>query len=142
MRKDNRKFCASIYVRNGEQRVKLELSPASLHGGPEGAYRVRLARRWLNTEDGEARFLNRDGLAFLVAELGIYGLKEPVSAPKILCPSRVSVLRADGLYEGTWTNTEPILDYAGRWMVNVSLGGKRVFVPVENVIVHKGRCRG
>ena len=36
MRKDNRKFCASISVRNGEERAKLELSPAPLHGGPEG----------------------------------------------------------------------------------------------------------
>ena len=44
MRKDNRKFCASISVRNGEERAKLELSPAPLHGGPEGFYRVRLAR--------------------------------------------------------------------------------------------------
>lgn len=90
MRKDNRKFRASISVRNGEERAKLELSPA----------------------------------------------------PNIPCPSRVSVLRADGLYEGTWTNTEPILDYAGRWMVNVSLGGKRVFVPVEDVKVHKERRCG
>ena len=92
MRKDNRKFCASISVRNGEERAKLELSPAPLHGGPEGFYRVRLA--------------------------------------------------ADGFYEGTWTNTEPILDYTGRWVVNVSLGGKRVFVPVEEVTVHKERRRG
>ena len=90
MRKDNRKFCASIYVRNGEQRVKLELAPA----------------------------------------------------PDIPINSRVSVRRADGLYEGTWTNTEPILDYAGRWMVNVSLFGKREFVPVEDIVVHKERGRG
>ena len=60
MRKDNRKFCASIYVRNGEQRVKLELSPASQHGGPEGFYRVRVERRWLNTEDGRPRWFDRD----------------------------------------------------------------------------------
>lgn len=52
MRKDNRKFCASISVRNGEERTKLELSPAPLHGGPKGFYRVRLTRRWLDKEDG------------------------------------------------------------------------------------------
>ena len=52
------------------------------------------------------------------------------------------LLRADGFYEGTWTNTAPILDYTGHWMVNVSLGGKRVFVPVEEVVVHKEHRRG
>lgn len=142
MRKDNRKFCASISVRNGEERAKLELSPAPLHDGPEGFYRVRLARRWLDTEDGAPRFFDRNGLALLVAELAVCGLETPATAPDIPCNSRVSVRRTDGLYEGTWTNTEPILDYTGRWVVNVSLGGRRVFVPVEDVIVHKERRRG
>lgn len=141
MRKDNRKFCASISVRNGESRVKLELSPASLHGGPDGCYRVRLARRWLDTEGGEPRFLDRNGLARLAAQFALGGLEEPIPVPNIPCPSRVSVLRDDG-YVGTWTNTEPILDYTGRWVVNVSVDGKRVFVPVEAVIVHKERRRG
>ena len=76
MRKDNRKFCASISVRNGEERAKLELSPAPLHGGPEGFYRVRLARRWLDTEDGAPRFFDRDGLARLAAELALCGLEK------------------------------------------------------------------
>ena len=55
MRKDNRKICASISVRNGEERAKLELSPAPLHGGPEGFYRVRLARRWGADEEHARR---------------------------------------------------------------------------------------
>ncbi len=142
MRKDNRKFCASISVRNGETRVKLECSPAPLHGGPEGFYRVRLARRWLDTKDGRPRFFDRDGIARLAAELALGGLEAPAPSPDIPCNSRVSVKIADGFYEGTWTNTEPVLDYRGRWVVNVSLGGKRVFVPVETVVVHKERRRG
>lgn len=142
MRKDNRKFCASISVRNGEERAKVELSPAPLHEGPEGFYRVRLNRRWLDTEDGASRFFDRNGIARLAAELALCGLETPSQAPSIPCNSRVSVRRADGLYEGTWTNTEPILDYAGRWMVNVSLGSRRVFVPVEDIVVHKERHRG
>lgn len=142
MRKDNRKFCASISVRNGEERAKLELSPAPLHGGPEGFYRVRLARRWLDTEDGAPRFFDRDGLARLAAELALCSLETLAPAPSIPCPSRVSVRRADGFYEGAWTNTEPLLNHAGRWVVNVSLGGRRVFVPVEDVVVHKERRRG
>ena len=142
MRKDNRSFCASISVRNGASRVKLELSPASLYGGPEDCYRVRLARRWLDTEDGEPRFFTRDGLTILVTELALSGLKASAPVPVIPCNTRVSVLRPDGFYEGTWTNTEPVLDYAGRWVVNVSLGGKRIFVPVEKVVVHKEGHRG
>ena len=139
MRKDNRKFCASISVRNGEERAKLELSPASQHGGPEGFYRVRVERRWLNMEDGRPRWFDRDGLARLAAELALCGLETPAPAPDIPCNSRVSVRRADGLYEGTWTNTAPILDYRGRWMICVSLNGQRVFVPVEDVVVHASR---
>ena len=142
MRKDNRTFTTTISVRNGEKRTRLELSPASLYGGPEDAYRVRMNRRWLDMEDGEPRFFNRDGLNERVTGLVLGELKTPAPAPDIPCNSRVSVRRADGFYEGTWTNSEPILDYAGRWMVNVSLGGKRVFVPVEDVTVHKERRRG
>lgn len=142
MAQDKRKFTGSISVRTCGERVKLELSPASLHGGPEGFYRIRLARRWLDTEDGSPRFFDRDGIARLAAELALCGLETPAPAPDIPINSRVSVRRADGLYEGTWTNSEPILDYAGRWMVNVSLGGRRVFVPVEDVTVHKERRRG
>ena len=93
-------------------------------------------------EDGTPRFFNRDVLNDLVMGLVLGELKTPSPAPDIPCNSRVSVRRADGFYEGTWTNSEPILDYAGRWMVNVSLGGKRVFVPVEDVTVHKERRRG
>ena len=139
---DNRKFCGSISVRIDTRRAKLELSPAPLHGGPEGFYRVRMSRRWLDTEDGAPRFFDRDGLARLAMELAVCGLETPSPAPSIPCPSRVSVRRKDGFYEGTWTNTEPILNYAGCWVVNVSLGGKRVFVPVEDVVVHKERRRG
>lgn len=142
MRKDNRKFCASIYVRNGEQRVKLELSPASQHGGPEGFYRVRVERRWLNTEDGRPRWFDRDGLARLTAELAVCGLDIPAPVPAVPYPSRVSVRRVeDGFscYYGAWTCTPPILAYEGIWKVGVSLDGTTQFVPVDDVIVHGGR---
>lgn len=139
---DNRKFCGSMSVRIDTRRVKLELSPAPLYGGPEGFYRVRAARRWVDTPDGRPRFFNRAGLAALVADAALCGLPEPAPAPDIPCPSPVTVRtwRNDmPHYEGTWTNTTPILDYTGRWVVNVSLGGKRVFVPVEDVFISGGR---
>lgn len=145
MRTDNRKFRASISVRNGEERAKLELSPAPLYGGPGGFYRVRAARRWVDTADGKPRFFDRAGLAALVVDAALGVLPEPAPAPDIPCPSRVSVRfwRDDmPFYAGTWTNTPPILDHAGRWMVNVSLGGKRVFVPVEDIITHEVRRHG
>lgn len=66
---------------------------------------------------------------------------EPVLHVSLFGPL-VGLRCPDGLYEGTWTNTAPILDYAGRWMVNVSMEGQRVFVPVKNIIVHKERRRG
>lgn len=139
---DNRKFCGSISVRIGTRRVKLELAPAPDYGGPEGMYRVRIDRRWLDAEGGEPRFLDREGLARLAADMALDALETPAPAPDIPCPSRVSVrFWKDDLphYEGTWTNTPPIRAYDGRWVVNVSLGGKRVFVPVEDVTVHGGR---
>lgn len=139
---DKREFCGSISVRIDTRRVKLELSPAPLYGGPEGLFRVRVARRWVDTAEGKPRFLDRAGLAALVVDAALGVLSEPVPAPDIPFPSRVSVRLWRGdvpYYEGTWTNTPPILDHAGRWVVNVSLDGKRVFVPVEDVFVSGGR---
>lgn len=138
---DKREFCGSFSVKVDTKRVAFELSPAPLHGGPDGFFRVRVARRWVETP----RFFDRASLAALVADAALGGLPEPAPAPDIPCPSRVSVRlwRNDmPYYVGTWTNTPPILDHAGRWMVNVSLDGKRVFVSVEDVIVHEGRRHG
>lgn len=140
--KDKRKFAASISIRIGDSRIKLELAPAPDYGGPEGFYRVRAARRWLDTEDGQPRFLERDGIARIAAEIALCALEPPAPAPSIPEPSRVSVRRPDGFYDGGWTNTEPILNYEGRWVVHVLLAGKSGFVPVEDVIVHKERRRG
>ena len=42
-------------------------------------------------------------------------------------------------YYGTWTYSEPILDYSGRWLILVSIEGKRRFVPCEDVIPLKER---
>ena len=139
---DKREFCGSFSVKVDTRRVALELSPAPLYGGPEGFYRVRVARRWVDTADGKPRFFDRAGLAALVVDAALGALPEPAPAPDISCPSRVSVRfwRDDmPFYAGTWTNTPPILDHAERWMVNVSLGGKRVFVPVEDVFLKGGR---
>ena len=142
---DKRNFCGSFSVRIDTKRVPFELSPAPLYGGPEGFFRVRAARRWVDTAEGKPRFFDRAGLAALVVDAALGGLPEPAPVPDIPCLSRVTGRHwRDDMpyYEGSWTNTPPILDHAGRWVVNVSLGGKRIFVPVEDIIVHKERRRG
>lgn len=138
---DNRQFSGTISVRIGTHRVKLELSPAPLHGGPEGEFRIRVARRWLDTPDGASRFFDRDNLAALLADTALNSLPEPTPMPDIPFPSRVTVRvwKEDvPYYEGTWTNTPPIRDVTGKWVVNVSVDGKRVFVPVEEVTLTGG----
>lgn len=57
---DKRKFEASFSVKVDTQRVRFELSPAALHNGPIGLYRVRVGRRWLDTPDGLPRFMDRE----------------------------------------------------------------------------------
>lgn len=142
---DKREFCGSFSVKVDTKRVAFELSPAPLYDGPEDFFRVRVARRWVDTADGKSRFFDRAGLAALVVDAALGVLPEPTPAPDIPCPSRVTVrLWRNDLpyYVGTWTNTLPILNHAGRWMVNVSLGRKRVFVPVEDIITHEVRRHG
>ena len=123
----------------------MELSPAPLHGGPEGCYRVRLARRWLDTDDGRPRFFDQDGLARLAAQYAFCNLEPPAPAPDIPYPSRVTGRReVDGWphYYGTWTRTPPVLGYEGVWLVGVSLDGKVQFVPVDDVTIAKEQRRG
>ena len=137
-----RKFSASFSVRIDTKRTRFELRPAEEHGGPEGAYRVRIDRRWLDLADGSPRFVHREALAALISACALDGLPDAPPAPDIPFPSRVSVcLWVNDLprYFGTWTNTAPILDASGRWVVNVSIDGQRQFVPCEDVTVHPDR---
>ena len=141
MPQDKRKFTGSISVRIDTVRCKLELSPAPLHGGPEGFYRVRLGRRWLDTTDHTPRFFDRNGLARLAAETALSTLEVPLPAPDIPYPARVTVrLWRDDMphYIGTYTKTPPILSYEGIWVVAiVDQNGKTIFVPCSDVTVRK-----
>lgn len=142
---DKRKFCASICVKSSTGSTRLELAPAQDYGGPQGAYRVRIARKWVRGPKARRRFFDRASLAMLLVAEVMGGLEPPMPAPSIPYPSRVSVKlwRRSGVrYVGSWTNTEPIQDATGQWVVNVSVGGKRLFVPIEDVIVHEDRRNG
>lgn len=141
---DNRKFFASCSVRVGTARIRFELSQAPLHGGPEGFYRVRMQRRWLDTEEGKARFFDCAALAELLADTVLGALPQPAPAPPapdIPAKARVSVRQwrdGEAVYVGAWTATPPILaahEGGGRWMVAVLLYGQgTVFVPCEDII--------
>lgn len=139
---DSRKFCASISVRAGQEHSKIEIAPAEDYGGQPGFYRLRVGRRWLNGPDGQPRFFDRASIAKFAAETALSALAEPAPRPDIPQDSRVTVrVWKDDFpeYYGTWTYSEPILDYSGRWLILVSIEGKRRFVPCEDVIPLKER---
>lgn len=139
---DRRKFCASIGVRAGVERFKIEIAPAGEYGGQPGFYRLRVGRRWLNGPDGQPRFMDCAGIANFTAKTALCALEPPAPRPDIPQDSRVSVrVWKEGLsyYYGSWTYSEPVLDYSGRWLILVSIEGKRRFVSCEDVIPHKER---
>lgn len=142
---DKRKFCATICVKSDTNSTRHELAPAKDYGGPQGSYRVRIGRKWVGDPEGGRRFFDRVALAMLLVAEVTGCLEPPMPVPSIPYPSRVSVKlwsRSGLRYVGSWTNTEPIQDATGQWVVNVSVGGKRVFVPIEDVIVHEDRRNG
>lgn len=137
MAEDNRKFIGSICVRIGTERTKLELSPASIHGGKDG-FRVRVNRRWLDAPEGGALFVGPDRLGQLVADVALGGMPVPEPAPALPAKTRVSIRRETGgiiWHEGAWTISPPIRAYDGRWYVAVTTARKGIeFVPVSSVI--------
>ena len=150
--KDNRHFIGSICVRIGTERTKLELSPASIHGGGDG-FRVRVNRRWLNAPEGGPLFVGPDrlgqlgaweyrdehaGLGQLVADVALGGMPSSEPEPDLPVKTRVSIRReTDGIvwHDGAWTVSPPIRGYDGRWYVAVTTAHKGIgFVPVSSVI--------
>ena len=95
--KDNRHFIGSICVRIGTERTKLELSPASIHGGGDG-FRVRVNRRWLNAPEGGPLFVGPDRLGQLVADVALGGMPSSEPEPDLPVKTRVSIRReTDGV---------------------------------------------
>ena len=135
--KDNRHFIGSICVRIGTERTKLELSPASIHGGGDG-FRVRVNRRWLNAPEGGPLFVGPDRLGQLVADVALGGMPSSEPEPDLPVKTRVSIRReTDGIvwHDGAWTVSPPIRGYDGRWYVAVTTAHRGIgFVPVSSVI--------
>lgn len=138
MSTDKRKFEASISVRIGTQRVKLELSPASLHGGPEGLFRVRVGRRWRDTPEGQPLFFDQIMLAELVASVALGTVPcLPAQPPSLPRGTRVGVryMQDDTVQRDvTRTSTPPIRAYDGQWYVGImTYASGFIFVPLADV---------
>jgi len=146
-RVEKRKFTASISVRIDTQRIKIELCPAETYGGPQGFYRARAARRWIDGKDGQMLFFDRERLAALLAQVAFDGLdakpelEDAGAAPDIPRNSRVSVKfwhRSTPHTEGLRTSTPPIRAYDGHWYVGVFTHASGfLFVPAKDVTLHK-----
>ena len=135
----NRKFSGSISIRIGTKRAKFELSPAEIHDGQPGLFRVRIDRRWIDTPEGELHFFDRVGLAKLVAETALDEIRKLPSEPPVLPrKTRVSAkFWVDDIphQEATWTSTPPFRGYDGHFYVGVmTYAAGFIFVPVEDVI--------
>ena len=146
-RMEKRKFTASISVRNDTNRVKIELSPAELHGGPPGFFRLRVARRWLDCECAGRLFFDHERLAAWLAQIVFDDFDTvPSAAPDIPRNSRVSVKfwhRNEPHTEGLRTSTPPIRAYDGHWYVGVSTyAAGFLFIPTKDVTLHERSAQG
>lgn len=145
MPKDNRQFLGSVSIRVEDTRSKLELSPAELHGGEEGLFRVRMKRRWLDSPEGKPLFFDKVRLAELIAghvfadAVGTL----PATAPDIPRNTRVSVKfwhKDMPHHEGVFTSSPPYRGFDGRfyvWVMTYAAGF--IAVPVEDVTVIQRR---
>ena len=143
MPKDKREFCGVIRVRIDTRSRKLELAPAEDWGGPDGLFRVRIGRRWLNTPEGKPLFFDRVRPADLIAGemFGEQAAVLPGAPPDLPSRSRVTVkFWKDGLphYEGTYTWTPPFRGFDGRFYVFVTtFEAGTIMVPVEDVTLKR-----
>lgn len=137
MSTDNRKFTRSICVRCDTKYTRIEASPAELHGGCIGLYRLRINRRWHDHPDGGLLFFDRDGIAELAADVAFGTLPPLPEAPDLPRGSIVSVKywhRDRCHQEQTRTNTPPVRGYDGHYYVGVvTYHAGFLFVPAAEV---------
>ncbi len=134
---DKRKITASCLLKVNGRAVRVQLSPAVIYGGPEGAYRVRVNRVWRNGHDGNPLFVDRAALAALLAEMLRAAPAPGVPCPDLPADARVSVTirRGEDVFEIVpgWTYSAPIRADDGQWYVLVSAGGRRFFANCADV---------
>lgn len=137
---DKRKFEASFSVRMGTQRVRFELSPATIHGGSAGAYRVRIDRRWYDSPEGDALFLTREHIARLLVDTSLDTLEPlPPVPPDFRNYTRCGVTFMDKGEEVSArciVLSPPIRSFDGQYYVFVQAAGYgRFFAPTNNITV-------
>lgn len=127
---EHRKFTHAICVKIGAKTdAKFECFPAEQwEDGPDGHFRVRLNRRWLNSPEGTGLYYSPESVARLVAGEA-FGTVEEYPVPDL---PRGSWVRLDGTQ--TRTRTAPLRAWDGRWYVAVTLHGKgTVWVPTDEL---------
>lgn len=135
---DKRKISTSCLLRVGGRALRVQLSPAAIYGGPEGAYRVRVNRVWRNGHDGNPLFVDRGGLAALLSDLmaAVRDQGQPAPRPQLPADARVSVTLwqdDEPVQASGWTYSTPIRADDGLWYVVVSAGGRRRWARCEDV---------
>lgn len=144
---EKREFCASVCVaRRGEKNVLIELSPAPIYGGPEGMFRIRIGRRWVNLPTGGKKFFTPESLAtgpLLESLLGSAATSSPAVPFDLPKDTRVTVCKwgTDDMprYYPGWTVMPPIQGMDGKVYVAVTYNGKREFLPFEDIRIVESR---
>lgn len=144
MTRDKRKFCGSFSVRMSTgRRLRIELAQASDWGGPEGLYRMRVSRRWLDDPSGGPRFLGLYAVAHEVAKLAL-GQEDILPArPDLPRGSVVSApngrhLAGETQRDVTRTTTEPFRGFDGRWWVGVAIYGQgQIMLAVDDLVIKR-----
>ena len=138
---EKREFCATVCVaRRGEKSVLIELSPAPIYGGPEGMFRIRIGRRWVNLPTGGKKFFTPESLAtgpLLESLLGSAVTSPPAIPFDLPKDTRVTVCKwgTDDMprYYPGWTVMPPIQGIDGKVYVAVTYDGKREFLPFDEI---------
>lgn len=141
---EHRKKTASVCVKNGATNGTLELFPASEWGGPDCAYRVRHARKWIDGTHGDMRFFTHDQINALV-QRHIFGSDDCAESSakmpeNFTRKTRVSVPTEDGMRECTLVSTEqPFRGHDGRWYVGCHMYGRGIVMVACDDVIIKGR---
>lgn len=137
---DKRKFEASFSVKVDTKRVRFELSPATLHGGSAGAYRIRIDRRWYDSPEGDALFLTREHIARLLVDASLNALEPLPPLPSDFRKyTRCGVTFMDKGEEVSArciVLSPPIRGFDGQYYVFVQAAGYgRFFAATDNITV-------
>lgn len=142
---EQRKKSAQVCVKNGANgNGTVEIFPASEWGGPDGLYRLRYRRRWIDGTHGDMRFYTAHEVGALVASLlfdaNFCAENSANEVPKNMTyKTRVSVPNgrdATSRDVTTIATEQPLRGADGHWYVGAHIIGRGVvMVPCDDVII-------